>query len=129
MVATSIRVPLRHGFPNRTSGSIETPGKISIAITLTPTCGTNSFNRDADPQATWAVRRQDPPRARIGAVRQCTFLSLPPESASYTVQGRSRPRTRDCPQPTAYRPQAEKAQREAGSRRPPRLTRPKPGAL
>ncbi len=29
MVATSMRVPLRHGFPNRTSGSIETPGKTS----------------------------------------------------------------------------------------------------
>ena len=36
IVAISIRVPLRHGFPNRTSGSIETPGKTSMTTTLAP---------------------------------------------------------------------------------------------
>jgi hypothetical protein len=33
-VATSIRVPVMHGFPNRTSGSIEIPGKISIEMQI-----------------------------------------------------------------------------------------------
>jgi hypothetical protein len=51
IVATSIRVPLRHGFPNRTSGSIETPGKTSISTTL-------------------ALRQFVSHRARIGTAKQ-----------------------------------------------------------
>ena len=31
-VATSIRVPVMHGLPNRMSGSIEMPGNISIVF-------------------------------------------------------------------------------------------------
>ena len=34
MVATSMRVPVRQGFPNRTSGSIEMPGNTSILASL-----------------------------------------------------------------------------------------------